>query len=328
MQFTKETRVWVDGCYDITHFGHANMLRQAKNLGTKLIVGVHSDEDIRRVKRPPVYSQNERVKMVKAIKWTDEVIESAPYKTSIQTLNDYNCDFAVHGDDKSTDNGEDTYDLVKKAKRYVEVPRTAGISTTGLIKRILRRSTFDRNDSDDVVSQYTGMSPFLQTTRKIYEFTKDGCNYCPQSTDKIIYVAGTFDLFHVGHLDFLERAKSLGDYLIVGLHEDDTCILTLSERVMNLLACKYVNEVVVNAPKKVTFDVMDHFNVHQVYHGRFFDSTGDYDPYEIPKKMGKFDRIDSRSDVTTEQIIQRIKRSDEEYRSTNKTKEENEMKYQ
>lgn len=65
-----------------------------------------------------------RVKMVKAIKWTDEVIEAAPYKTTIDTLNEHNCDFAVHGDDKTTDNGEDTYNSVKKAKRYVEVPRT------------------------------------------------------------------------------------------------------------------------------------------------------------------------------------------------------------
>lgn len=62
--------------------------------------------------------------MVKAIKWTDEVIEAAPYSTTIETLNEYNCDFAVHGDDKSTDNGDDTYDSVKLAKRYAEVPRT------------------------------------------------------------------------------------------------------------------------------------------------------------------------------------------------------------
>lgn len=61
MEETKKTRVWVDGCYDITHFGHANMLRQARKFGTQLIVGVHSDEDIRRVKRPPVYSQSERL---------------------------------------------------------------------------------------------------------------------------------------------------------------------------------------------------------------------------------------------------------------------------
>lgn len=61
MEQKKDIRVWVDGCYDVTHFGHANMLRQAKELGSKLIVGVHSDEDIRRVKRPPVYSQCERL---------------------------------------------------------------------------------------------------------------------------------------------------------------------------------------------------------------------------------------------------------------------------
>lgn len=62
--------------------------------------------------------------MIKAMKWTDEVIEGAPYKTTVDTLNEYNCHFAVHGDDKTTDNGEDTYDSVKVEKRYAEVPRT------------------------------------------------------------------------------------------------------------------------------------------------------------------------------------------------------------
>lgn len=61
MQQNTEIRVWTDGCYDFTHFGHANILRQAKKLGTKLIVGVHSDEDIKRNKRPPVFTQDERL---------------------------------------------------------------------------------------------------------------------------------------------------------------------------------------------------------------------------------------------------------------------------
>lgn len=62
--------------------------------------------------------------MIKAIKWTDEVVEAAPYKTTIATLNEYKCDIAVHGDDKTTENGEDTYDAVKVAQRYAEVHRT------------------------------------------------------------------------------------------------------------------------------------------------------------------------------------------------------------
>lgn len=190
------------------------------------------------------------------------------------------------------------------------------------------------NDSEAVISQYTG-SPFLQTTRKMYDFIKFNFNY-PKPTDKIIYVAGTFDLFHIGHLDFLEKAKSLGDYLLVGVYDVDDisssnrAILTLNERVMNLLSYKCVNEVLIDAPRKVSHDLIDQFNVSMVYHGRFasHNSTNDVDPYEIPKKLRKFENIDSGSDVTTEQIVERIRKHDEQYRTTNKLKEENEMKYQ
>lgn len=56
------------------HYGHANSLRQAKQLGDTLVVGVHNDEDISANKGPPVFTQEERYKMVRAIKWVDEVI--------------------------------------------------------------------------------------------------------------------------------------------------------------------------------------------------------------------------------------------------------------
>lgn len=66
-------RVWCDGCYDMVHFGHANQLRQAKRMGDRLIVGVHTDAEIAEHKGPPVFNQQERYKMIKAIKWVDEV---------------------------------------------------------------------------------------------------------------------------------------------------------------------------------------------------------------------------------------------------------------
>lgn len=46
--------------YDMVHFGHANSLRQAKALGHKLVVGVHTDEEITKHKGPPVFTQEER----------------------------------------------------------------------------------------------------------------------------------------------------------------------------------------------------------------------------------------------------------------------------
>lgn len=57
--------------------------------------------------------------MVRGIKWVDEVVEAAPYVTTLETLDKYNCDFCVHGDDITmTADGVDTYHLVKAAGRY------------------------------------------------------------------------------------------------------------------------------------------------------------------------------------------------------------------
>ena len=75
--------------------------RQARQLGTKLIVGIHSDEDISLHKGPPVFTMEERVKIVKGIKWVDEVVENAPYLVQLEVLDKYNCDFCAHGDDIS-----------------------------------------------------------------------------------------------------------------------------------------------------------------------------------------------------------------------------------
>ena len=83
----------------MVHYGHANSLRQAKAMGDYLIVGIHTDSEITKNKGPPVFSQEERYKMVRAIKWVDEVIEAAPYVTTVEELDEYSCDFCVHGND-------------------------------------------------------------------------------------------------------------------------------------------------------------------------------------------------------------------------------------
>ena len=133
-----------------------------------------------------------------------------------------------------TSDGTDTYHIVKSAGRYKECQRTQGVSTTNLVGRMLmltkehqqrgdkeydvdRRSSQDMSADASGRSPWTGVSQFLPTTQKLLQFSnKEGA----KKSDKIVYVAGAFDLFHIGHLDFLEKAKELGTYLIVGLHTD------------------------------------------------------------------------------------------------------------
>ncbi|XP_059618950.1 ethanolamine-phosphate cytidylyltransferase isoform X1 [Phlebotomus argentipes] len=363
----RRVRVWCDGCYDMVHFGHANALRQAKALGDILVVGVHTDAEIAKHKGPPVFTEEERYKMIRGIKWVDEVVEDAPYVTNLETLDQYDCAFCVHGDDITmTADGVDTYHLVKEAKRYKEISRTAGISTTDLVGRMLlmTRNHFRQgneeysiekeeklkmllekyNICDDLGSSrmgqdhsarspWTGCSQFLPTTQKIIQFS-DG--KAPKPDDKIVYVAGAFDLFHVGHLDFLEKAREKGDYLIVGLHTDPVVneykgsnypIMNLHERVLSVLACKYVNEVVIGAPYAVTKDLMEHFNVSVVCHGQTPIALGEgqLDPYAVPKMMGKFFLLDSGNLMTTEKIVERIIKHRLEYEQRNNKKEKKEL---
>ena len=52
--------IWIDGCFDFVHHGHAGAMLQARQLGTALLVGVHSDEAITMNKGPPVMEMGER----------------------------------------------------------------------------------------------------------------------------------------------------------------------------------------------------------------------------------------------------------------------------
>ncbi|KAE8145594.1 hypothetical protein BDV25DRAFT_66872 [Aspergillus avenaceus] len=133
-----ESRVWVDGCFDFSHHGHAGAMLQARRLGEELYVGVHSDEAILENKGPTVMALNERVSAVEACRWVTRCVPYAPYVTQLSWVSHYGCKYVVHGDDITSDsNGNDCYRFVKAAGRFRVVKRTPGISTTDLVGRML-----------------------------------------------------------------------------------------------------------------------------------------------------------------------------------------------
>ena len=68
--------VFTNGCFDIIHSGHLDLLKEARSYGDKLIVGLNSDKSISKLKGPerPIIVQSERKKILLALKYVDEVI--------------------------------------------------------------------------------------------------------------------------------------------------------------------------------------------------------------------------------------------------------------
>ncbi|KAI7831887.1 ethanolamine-phosphate cytidylyltransferase-like protein [Kickxella alabastrina] len=309
----KPIRVWVDGCFDMMHFGHANALRQARAMCDYLVVGVHSDVEIEKNKGPCVMREDERYAAVAACKWVDEVLDK------------YNIDFVVHGDDITTAaDGTDCYQIVKDAGRYKECKRTVGVSTTELVGRMLlltrdhhiRGSRSIKSPTQGVdetvmtnftqgslpAGALTGIAHYLSTSKKIIQFSSGNE---PKAGDRVVY--------------FFKRAREQGDYLLVGIHDDQTVnsvkggnfpVMNLQERVLGVLQCRYVDEVIIGAPFSVTKDVLeDVYHVDVVVHGASdqpLDIDG-RDPYELPKKLGIYKEVDHPClNLTTTTIIERI----------------------
>lgn len=320
-------RVYVGPCMDLIHSGHFNFLRQAKSLGDILVVGVISDEEIAKAKGPPVMKLQERCAVISACKWVDEVYEGTEYSGSTEMLDRYNCDFLVHGDDLAIrkDNGKDALEDVKQAGRLKIVKRTEGVSTTEMVGRLLLMTDYNKEHVEpSQVSKFIkdpSVSSFLASTRRINQFSS---GRTPLATDRIVYVDGAFDLLHMGHTETLKKARELGDFLIVGIHDDKTVnlhkgknlpIMNLHERCLNILALKYVDDVIMGAPWAITNDMIKTLNISIVVQGSYQKNIleTDVDAYAIPKSLGIYQEIHGNIQLNTEIIVERIIRNRQEY---------------
>ena len=130
------TRVYVDMVADLFHYGHANFLKQAKQYGNHLIVGIHSDEVVEGYKRSPIMSMKERVDTVSSCRYVDEVVPNAPLIIDHAWLHTHRIDLVVHGDDFSEEMEQLCYKIPIDMGIFRLVSYTSEISTTDIIQRI------------------------------------------------------------------------------------------------------------------------------------------------------------------------------------------------
>jgi glycerol-3-phosphate cytidylyltransferase-like family protein len=79
----------------------------------------------------------ERVAVIEACRWVDEVVPDAPFTVTEDFLEEHAITTVVHGDDLSPEGAASIYGPAVAAGRFVAVPRTDGISTTEVIRRVL-----------------------------------------------------------------------------------------------------------------------------------------------------------------------------------------------
>lgn len=230
-----EIRLLLNGCFDIMHAGHYNALRQAKGLfagfrvPVLLVAGIHRTESIIEQKGPPVMTMEERIAMVEACKWVDEVAVIPEYLINNAVLDLLNCDFCAHGDDiPIRTDGTGMYHEVIAANRFRMIKRTEGVSTTTFIGRLLQAvgptAGVVASDADEGAAPVAVSATLLPTGSRITTFA-DGMRPIGEAK-RVVYVDGTFDCLHVGHIEFLKRARAQGDYLLVGLHSDAVATAT------------------------------------------------------------------------------------------------------
>lgn len=115
------------GTFDLFHIGHLNILKRAKELGDYLIVAVSSDAFNEIKGKKCVIPDYERMEIVKAIRYVDEVILEESWDQKVEDVKKYNIDTFVMGDD-----WKGQFDFLEKYCNVDYLPRTKGISTTQL----------------------------------------------------------------------------------------------------------------------------------------------------------------------------------------------------
>ena len=120
------------GTFDVFHVGNLRVIERAAALGDRLVVGVSADAlNVSKKGREPVFSQDERLAIVGALRWVDEVF----VEESLELKRDY---IVAHGA-RTLVMGDDwtgKFDEFEDICQVVYLPRTPAISTTAIVEKI------------------------------------------------------------------------------------------------------------------------------------------------------------------------------------------------
>ena len=133
--------VFTNGCFDLLHPGHVHYLDAARRMGDALVVGLNTDDSVRRLKGParPLVEEDDRALVLAALESVDAVTvfdEDTPRELIAALLPDV----LVKGGDYPTRDIVGREEVEAAGGQVVTIPFVPGYSTTSLLKRIQERA--------------------------------------------------------------------------------------------------------------------------------------------------------------------------------------------
>lgn len=137
---TEKKVVFTNGCFDIIHGGHIEFLEKAKALGDILVVGLNTDQSVKKLKgeNRPIKSEKERANILSALKYIDYITlfnETTPEKL----IREIRPDILVKGDDYSIDEVVGREIVEGYGAKVKLIPIVQGLSTTKTLEQILEQ---------------------------------------------------------------------------------------------------------------------------------------------------------------------------------------------
>lgn len=135
----------------------------------------------------------------------------------------------------------------------------------------------------DVINRY--LSNPSQFAKESYAYKINNNRLQPKRQLTIGYLSGTFDLFHIGHLNLLKRAKTYCDYLVVGVHRDAShkkkvTFIPFEERVEILKSIRYVDKVIESEKEDVDVYKKEIVKYDKLFVGSDYKGTERFQRYE------------------------------------------------
>ncbi|XP_064652406.1 ethanolamine-phosphate cytidylyltransferase-like isoform X2 [Lineus longissimus] len=274
----KKVRMYLDGCFDLVHYGHANACRQAKQLGDHLIVGLHPDHDLSfTADGRDTHEHLRQAGRFKNFKRTS-FISTTDLVGRILLMTQTHHGLASQRESSPVTSSDADLKKLKTFQKNNDVPVTANL--------IQSFSTGRRPEPEDKIVYAPGNYDLLHIGH---------VNFLEAASKE-----GGYLLVGLYHDCVIQEKKGL-NFPIMGL----------LERALNLLSLRYVSDVLIGAPEYLTPEFLKTNKISLVVRGdanigSSVSKIGAADPLEEAKKMGIFKMLESGSSVRTKDIIWRI----------------------